>query len=113
VWPAVIEQIRERNAMLAAALAEARPVGVDGGELTLAFAPRAAFLKRKAEQDEHRRTTAEAVQAMTGQRLTIRYELADSDEEAQPPVPLLRDEELLKRLMEEFDAEEILEEETT
>ena len=113
-WPAVVEHVRERNAMLGAALAEARPVGIENGELAVAFPPRAAFVKRKAEQDDYRRVAVEALRTVTGESMQIRYELADSDDEAVPPAaPLLRDEELLKHLMEEFDAEEILEEETT
>jgi len=111
LWPAVVEQVKERNAMLAALLADARPVAVSERELTLAFPAGADFLKRKAEQDEHRRSAVEALQAVTGQRLALRYELADGDPAESPaPAEILRDEELLKRLMEEFDAEELLDE---
>jgi DNA polymerase-3 subunit gamma/tau len=109
-WPAVVDLVRAENAMLAALLSDARPIAVHDRELTLAFPGGAAFLKRKAEQDDHRRAAGEALQAVTGQRLVLRYELRDNEEE---PVgdPVLSGEELVRRFMEEFDAEEVLEDE--
>jgi DNA polymerase-3 subunit gamma/tau len=59
-WPAVVEIVKQTNAMLAALLTGARPVAINDRELTLAFPPDAAFLKRKAEQDDHRRVAGEA-----------------------------------------------------
>src|SRR5690348_15459855 len=47
-WPAVVDLVRAQNAMLAALLADARPVATSERELTLAFPAGAAFLKRKA-----------------------------------------------------------------
>jgi hypothetical protein len=97
--------------MLAALLTDARPTAVSDRELTIAFPAGAAFLKKKAEQDEYRRSAAEALRTVTGHRLALRYELRDTEEEA--PVEegaVLSGEELVKRFLEEFDAEEILEE---
>jgi DNA polymerase III subunit gamma/tau len=113
LWPAVVDQVKERNAMLAALLADARPVALSERELTLAFPSGADFLKRKAEQDEHRRATAEALKAVSGRALGLRYELRDSDDEGdgQDAATGLSGEELVRRFVEEFDAEEILEEE--
>jgi DNA polymerase III subunit gamma/tau len=105
-WPAVVGVVKERNAMLAALLADARPVAVSERELTLAFPAGAAFLKRKAEQDDHRRVAADAFRKVTGQSLVLRYELRD-DDDAAPGEPALSGEELVRRFMEEFDAEEI------
>ena len=51
LWPALVAQVRERNALLAALLAEARPLAA-GDRAELAFPAGAAFLKRKAEQEE-------------------------------------------------------------
>jgi hypothetical protein len=105
----VVETVRQGNAMLAALLADARAVAVGERELTLAFPTGAAFLKRKAEQDDHRRVATEAWRAVSGQPLTLRYELRDTDEEDQPAgAPALSGEELVRRFIEEFDAEEIL-----
>ena len=64
--------------MLGALLESARPPAVDERELALALPAEAAFYKRKAEQDDYRRTTAEAVRNVTGMALTLRYELADA-----------------------------------
>jgi DNA polymerase-3 subunit gamma/tau len=112
LWPAVVEQVKERNAMLAALLADARPVAVSERELTLAFPSGADFLKRKAEQDEHRRATIEALRAVSGRALGLRYELRDGEEEGggRDGAAGLSGEELVRRFVEEFDAEEILEE---
>ncbi len=107
-WPAVIDLVREENAMLAALLSDARPVAVGEQELTLAFPGGAAFLKRKAEQEDYRRVAGEALKAVTGRRLALRYELRD-DEEEPDGEPVLSGEELVQRFMEEFDAEEVLE----
>ncbi len=106
-WPAVVEEVRARNAMLAALLADAKPVGVSERELTLAFPAGADFLKRKAEQDEHRRAAAEALKAVCGRTLVLRYELGDADGESAGEPPALSGEELVRRFIEEFDAEEL------
>jgi DNA polymerase-3 subunit gamma/tau len=114
-WPAVVEIVKQGNAMLAALLAGARPVEVSERELTLAFPADAAFLKRKAEQDDHRRVAAEAYRRVTGQALVLRYELrelgeatAEADGEG-----TLSGEELVRRFLEEFDAEELLDDHET
>ncbi len=117
-WPAVVELVRGGNTMLAVVLESARPATVSERELVLSFPAAAAFNKRKAEQDDNRRTTAEAVRNVTGAALTLRYELAEPDAQpdpeaegdpqlAEPPTPLTGDE-LVRKFKEEFDAEEIL-----
>jgi hypothetical protein len=105
----VVDAVRERNAMLAALLADARPVAIEDGALTLAFPAGAAFLKRKAEQEDHRRTAADALRSLTGQALTLRYELREDElvAAAAPGEPVLSGEELVRRFLEEFDAEEL------
>jgi len=103
-WPAVIDVVRRDNEMLAALLADARPVAIDGRDVTIAFPADKEFLKRKAEQDEYRRATTDALSSVVGSQLALRYELSD----AQPPQPAetgLSHEELVRRLVEEFDAQ--------
>ena len=97
--------------MLAALLSDARPVAVGEQELTLAFPGGAAFLKKKAEQEDYRRVTGDALQAVTGQRLVLRYELRDVEDEASSAKQVLSGEELVQRFMDEFDAEEVFEDE--
>ncbi|HKO27920.1 MAG TPA: DNA polymerase III subunit gamma/tau [Solirubrobacteraceae bacterium] len=110
-WPAVVDLVRAENAMLAALLSDARPIAVRDQELTLAFPGGAAFLKKKAEQDDYRRVAGEALQAVTGQRLVLRYELRDAADEEAGGEQVLSGEELVQRFMEEFDAEEVFEDE--
>jgi DNA polymerase-3 subunit gamma/tau len=111
-WPAVVEMVRTENAMLAALLGDARPVAVSERDLTVAFPAGAAFLKRKAEQDDHRRMAAEALRKVTGQPLALRYELREETDPEEPvDAPTLSGEELVRRFLEEFDAEELLDDE--
>jgi DNA polymerase III subunit gamma/tau len=110
-WPAVVDLVRAENAMLAALLSDARPIAVRDQELTLAFPGGAAFLKKKAEQDDYRRVAGEALQAVTGQHLVLRYELRDAEDEDARGEQVLSGEELVQRFMEEFDAEEVFEDE--
>ena len=112
-WPAVIEIVKQSNAMLAALLNDARAVEINDRELTLAFPPGAAFLKRKAEQDDHRRVAGEAFRKVMGQSLALRYELREVEETpaATNGEHTLSGEELVRRFLEEFDAEEILDDE--
>jgi hypothetical protein len=112
-WPAVVDLIRADNAMLAALREQARPVAVTEQELTLAFPDGAAFLKRKAEQEDHRRATVDALRAVTGNRLALRYELRELTVPGEgSSQDVLTGEELVQRFLEEFDAEEIIEEES-
>jgi DNA polymerase III subunit gamma/tau len=108
-WPAVVEQVKGANQMLGALLADAVPVAVEERAVTIAFPAGADFLKRKAEQDDYRRVAAEAVRAITGQAVALRYELReDETADREPGGGVLSGEELVRRFLEEFDAEEIL-----
>jgi DNA polymerase-3 subunit gamma/tau len=115
LWPAVVDTVRAENAMLAAALAEASPVAVDGDEAIFAFPPSAAFSKRMAESEPHRRIVAEALRALAGTGLRPRYELRELAPEEQSPAvaaaaePAISGEELVGRFVAEFDAEELIE----
>jgi DNA polymerase III subunit gamma/tau len=111
LWPAVVEMVRGGNAMLAVLLDGARPAALNNSELVLMFPAEAEFYKRKAEQDEHRKATADALRNVTGMSLALRYELADASAEIAPelipePEPLSADE-LVARFVEEFGAQEI------
>ncbi|MGA2014415.1 MAG: hypothetical protein ABSH51_28355 [Solirubrobacteraceae bacterium] len=103
----MIDIVRQENQMLAALLADARPVGLDGNRVTIAFPAGKAFLKRKAEQDDYRKVTAEALRTVIGTMFMLRYELRD-DEPPAGAAPITQ-EDLVKRLVEEFDAQEVLE----
>jgi DNA polymerase-3 subunit gamma/tau len=107
LWPAVVDTVRQDNAMLAALLTDARAVAIGERELTLAFPTGAAFLKRKAEQDESRRIATQAWRTISGQDLSLRYELRDLGDE-RAGAPAMSGEELVRRFIDEFDAEEIV-----
>jgi DNA polymerase-3 subunit gamma/tau len=108
VWPAVVDVIAAEHAMLAALLRDTRPVALEENAVVIGFAPGAAFLKRKAEGTEQRKLALDALRQVTGVPLGLRYELredlaAPTGDEGEP----LSEEELLARLMAEFDAEEL------
>jgi DNA polymerase-3 subunit gamma/tau len=110
-WPAVIDLLGQENQMLAYALADARPIALRDRDLTIAFPLDKAFHKRKAEQDDYRRATTEALRSICGAALVLRYELRDAQPEtelaAAPEPPVVSQEELVRRLVEEFDAQEV------
>ncbi len=107
LWPVVVDAVSTSNAMIAAAIADARPVAVAGEDLTVAFASSAAFLKKKAEHPDNRAIVSDALLEVTGGRWRMSYELLEADlsaaSEQSPPT----EEEWVQRFMEEFDAEEL------
>jgi DNA polymerase III subunit gamma/tau len=108
LWRAVHESVRAENAMLGAVLDEATPASVTEDELTLAFAPAAAFLKRKAEDPANRAVVIEALRSLSGRRYRVSFELSEElesgeDENGSP----VTEEEIVARLMAELDAEEL------
>jgi DNA polymerase III subunit gamma/tau len=107
VWPAVAEAVCEENQMLGAALAAARPVGLDAGRLTVAFPTDASFVKKKAEAN--RELVQRALRGLTGQSLGVAYDLRDDASGGGPAT--LGDEELIERLRAEFAAEEVFDDE--
>ncbi|MGH2909785.1 MAG: hypothetical protein ACRDK8_10860, partial [Solirubrobacteraceae bacterium] len=113
-WPAVIDIVRQDNQLLGALLVDARPVSLEGSDVTLAFPKSKAFAQRKAQQDDYRRATAEALRSVVGAPLNLRYELRDLAESEDAPggapaaEPGLSQEELVRRLVDEFDAQEVL-----
>ncbi len=104
LWPAVADAVAEQNGMLSAALSAATPAALEGDRLTIAFPADAAFVKKKAEQG--RDLVATAVRGITGQSLTLAFELSDAV--APPPGPATLDhDQLIARLRAEFAAEEV------
>jgi hypothetical protein len=112
LWPSVVELVKAENAMLAATIAVAQPVHAEAGILTLAFASAEQFYRKKAEDPRHRAIVIQSLRSLTGARWQLAFELREVSElgagegDGEPS-----EEELLKRFMQEFDAEEILAEE--
>jgi DNA polymerase III subunit gamma/tau len=106
-WPAVVELVREQNALLGALIEEAEPVAVAGAEVTVAFPAGAPFLKKKAEDPAHRRAVGDALCSVLAGRWTLSYALGDESAGTRARRPDASEEDWIKRLMEEFDAEEV------
>ena len=108
LWPAVVDLVRSEHALLGAVIGEARPVAVDGEELTLAYPFTAEFYKKKAEDPANRAAVGEALGALAGGRWKLRYELRDTPaSQGEQGSPVRSEEEWVARFMEEFDAEEL------
>jgi len=102
LWPAVIDAVREENAMVAARLGEAQPSGLDGDCLVLDFPTDAEFSKKKAMGNA--RLIEQSIKALTGH--AVKLDCRSNGERAAEPV-LLSKKELLARLKAEFDAREL------
>jgi DNA polymerase III subunit gamma/tau len=112
LWPAVLDQMRQSgSAMLSALFEGARPVGVDREQsiLRIGFPTSATFNKRKAEAVEQRERFAEALRTIVGERLRPVYVLIDGEHAGEEvgAGEEVDEEELLRRLKSEFDAEEV------
>lgn len=108
LWPAVVELVRGEHALLGALIAEARPVAVDGEDVTLAFASTAQFLKKKAEDPDNRAAVSEALGAVAGGRWRLSYELREElGAQDRAGAAEQSEEEWVARFMREFDAEEV------
>jgi DNA polymerase-3 subunit gamma/tau len=104
----VHESVKAEHALLWAVLKEAVPVSLEQEELTLAFAPSASFLKRKAEDQANRTILADALQRLTGNRCRVAFELSDRvPEDGASNGGAVSEEELVARLLDELDAEEL------
>ena len=55
---------------------------------------------------------AEAVRSLVGRSFRVSYELREAEEDCAPSVPQLSDEEVVERFKTEFEAEEIVPDET-
>jgi DNA polymerase-3 subunit gamma/tau len=106
LWPAVADAVCEQNAMVGALVGQARPLAIEGHRLTVAFPEDAAFSKKKAEAN--RELVTDALRGLTGQELGVVYELAPTPEDVPAP---LSEEALIERLVAEFGAEEVFDDE--
>jgi DNA polymerase-3 subunit gamma/tau len=108
IWPAVVELVRGEHALLGAVIKDARPVALDGFDLTLAFSSTAQFLRKKAEDPANRAIVGEALRSLAPGRWRLSYELRDvPGGEGGDDAEELTEDELVRRFIEEFDAEEV------
>lgn len=111
LWPAVLERVcdAEGGEMMAALLAEARPIALKDDLLVLSYPASASFNKRKIEDRANSERLAQALRLVSGRPLVARFEIHDGpeshDDSGTPPVRLT-EEELIDRFKSEFDAEE-------
>ena len=107
IWPAVLETINPDQPMVCAALARAQPVEMRGGNLVVAFPQDDSFNRRMVADNADARTVVGlALESLLGVRVKIEYELRDLG--TAPEAQALAGDELVDRLLETFDAEEIV-----
>jgi hypothetical protein len=115
LWPAVLERVRETEGgeMMAALLADARPLALEEDVLVLSYPASASFSKRKIEDRANGERLGQALRLVSGRPLVARFEIhedADGGEDEGTPVVRLTEEELIARFKSEFDAEDVVEE---
>jgi len=107
LWPAVLETINPDQPMVCAALARAQPVEMRAGILVVAFPEDDSFNRRMVADNADARTVVGlALESLLGVRVKIEYELRDLG--VAPAAQELAGDELVDRLLETFDAEEIV-----
>jgi DNA polymerase-3 subunit gamma/tau len=111
LWPAVLERIRESEGgeMMAALLADARPLALEADTLVLSYPASASFSKRKIEARANGERLTEALRLVSGRPLLARFEIHEGEaghETPEAPAVRLTEEELIARFKSEFDAEE-------
>jgi DNA polymerase-3 subunit gamma/tau len=113
LWPAVLERIREADGgeMMAALLAEARPMSLEEDVLVLAYPATASFSKRKIEDRANGERLTQALRLVSGRELVARFEIHDGTDDQDPAAPPTRltEDELIERFKSEFDAEDVAE----
>jgi DNA polymerase-3 subunit gamma/tau len=110
LWPAVVELVKAGHGLCGAVIADARPVEVNGEDVTIGFATTATFLKKQAEDPDNRAIVTDAMRRLAGGRWRISYELReelDAGEAGSTSGGTYTEEEWVARLKAELDAEEI------
>jgi DNA polymerase III subunit gamma/tau len=109
LWPAVIELVLAEHALCGAVIADTRPIGAAGEDLTVGFPTGAEFLKKKAEDPANRQIVTDALRQVAGGRWRISYELDPELDAAGEggPARTYSEEEWIERFKAELDAEEI------
>jgi DNA polymerase-3 subunit gamma/tau len=116
LWPAVLERVRENEdggEMLAALLADARPASLADDELVLEYPQSASFSKRKIADPVNSERLAEALRLVAGRPVAVRIELRDRDDEEEVKAaridPGLSEDQVVDRIKDTFDAEDLSE----
>jgi DNA polymerase-3 subunit gamma/tau len=110
LWPAVLERVRESEGgeMMAALLADARPLTLEEDVLVLSYPASASFSKRKIEDRANGERLSQALRLVSGRPLVARFEIHDSEGDDHPASTVrLTEDELIARFKSEFDAEDV------
>jgi DNA polymerase III subunit gamma/tau len=116
IWPAILDELAKKAPALAATFDGAGPIAFDDEGLEIGFPPDQPFNKRKAESPDRRQALIEAFEAVIGEAVAPRYVLLEEGAEPVPaaapdtPAPgseRIDEDELMERLMSEFDAKEV------
>jgi DNA polymerase-3 subunit gamma/tau len=120
VWPAVLDALRANSSGPTASYFDGtRPVGLEGGKLTIGFPPGAQFNRRNAEKPERRKHLEQAVVSVLGESLRLEFGELGSDPESggvEPggvaPPSATREavdgDAMVERVISEFNAEEVI-----
>jgi len=104
----VVDAVRTRSIPVSTLVAEARPVDLTGGTVTIEFAPSAGFHKAQIEDPKNLALLREALYEVTGRRLALETVLGAPQEPTEhEDVRELSEEDVISLLKDTFDAEEV------
>ncbi len=109
-WTAVLDSLAASASTIVASYFEGTaPLSLDGQELKIGFPADAAFNRRNAERPDCRQQLAEAVEAVTGERLRIDFDSLESGRQAtEPESEVMPEDDFVARVKTEFNAEEVI-----
>jgi DNA polymerase-3 subunit gamma/tau len=108
-WPIVLDAVKKRQAGLAAVLGEGSPDTLEGDTLVIKFPAGYGFQANQVARGENPTVITEALQEVTGKPLRVSTTLARQAEETAAVVKedarILSNDELIKMLKQEFNAQ--------
>jgi DNA polymerase III subunit gamma/tau len=112
LWPAVLDALRGLASGPTASYFEGtRPLGLEGGRLSVGFPAGSQFNRRNAEKPERRSQLMSALKSVTGEDFVLDYAELGSTAEAEAgpeKSPAVDEEQFVERVKSEFNAEEVL-----
>jgi DNA polymerase-3 subunit gamma/tau len=103
----VLQAVEQRSIPIGKTLAEAHPVALAGGTVTVEFPEQAAFHLRLAEDPKNVTLLREALYEVTGRELQVEFALGAARSDAASEDAPASEEDLLELMKSTFDAREL------
>ncbi len=104
----VVDAVRDRSIPISTLVAEARPVEIREGTVTIEFAPAAGFHKTQIEDPKNLAMLRDALYEVTGRQLSVETVVGASPEPSEPEdAREWSEEDVISLLKDTFDAQEV------